>query len=66
MLYVNDYCMQESTTGTLFLMKDKLLRVGSVIKFNSATVLILEVNRVYGKYIANLEEKKAIKGAIKQ
>ena len=37
-----------------------------VMKFNVATDLILEVKWEYGKYIADLEQKKAMEGAFKR
>lgn len=58
--------MQEDTIKAVPLVKDKLLRIGGVMKFNITTDLILEVNRAYGKHIADLAQKKAIKDAIKQ
>ena len=41
MLDAHGYCMQESTIEALHLVKDKLLRIGGVMKFNITTDLIL-------------------------
>ena len=66
MLEAPSYFMQESTIEALHLVKEEMLRIGGVMKFNITTDLILEVNRAYGKHIADLAQKKAIKDAIKQ
>ena len=66
MLEAPSYFMQESTIEALHLVKEEMLRIGGVMKFNITTDLILEVNRAYGKHIADLAQKKAIQDAIKQ
>ena len=66
MLDAHGYCMQESTIEALRLVKDELLRIGGAMKFNIATDLILEVKGAYWKYIADLEQKKAMEDAIKR
>ena len=66
MLEAPSYFMQESTIEALHLVKEEMLRIGGVMKFNITTDLILEVNRAYGEHIADLAQKKAIKDAIKQ
>ena len=66
MLDAHSYCMQESTIEVLHLVKDELLRIGGVMKFNIKTDLILEVKEAYGKCVADVEEKKAMEDAIKQ
>ena len=53
--------MQERSTETLHLVKDELLRVYGVMIFNIMTDLILVFKGVYGKYIADLEQGKAIR-----
>ena len=55
MLEAPSYFMQESTIEALHLVKEEMLRIGGVMKFNITTDLILEVNRAYGKHIADLE-----------
>ena len=50
----------------MFQVKDELLRIGDVIKFNITTDLILEVKGAFGKCIADLEEKKAMEDTTKQ
>ena len=65
MLDAHGYCMQENTIEALRLVKDEVLRVCSVMKVNITTDLILEVKGAYGKYIADLEQKKAMEDAIK-
>ena len=65
MLDAHGYSTQESLTEALHLVKGKLVRVGGAIKFNITTDLILEVKGEYGKYIADLEQKKAMEDAIK-
>ena len=57
--------MQEGTIEAVPLVKDKLLRIGGVMKFNISTVLILELKGAYGKYITDLEKKKRMKDSIK-
>ena len=52
--------MQERSTETLHFVKDELLRVCGVMMFNIITDLILAPKRAYGKYIADLEQEKAI------
>ena len=39
------YCMQENTIDFFCLVKDELLRIGGVTKFNITADLILEVKR---------------------
>ena len=53
--------MQKRCTETLHLVKDELLRVYGVMIFNIITDLILVAKGVYGKHIADLEQKKAIR-----
>ena len=65
MLDAHGYCMQENTIEALRLVKDEVLRVCSVMKVNITTDLILEVKGAYGKYVADLEQKKAMEDAIK-
>ena len=65
MLDAHGYCMQENTIEALRLVKDEVLWVCSVMKVNITTDLILEVKGAYGKYIADLEQKKAMEDAIK-
>ena len=66
MLDAPGYCVQESTIEVLRLVKDELLRIGGVMKFNFTTDVILEVKGADGKYIADLEQKKAIEDTIKR
>ena len=66
MLDAHGYCMQENTIEALHLVKDGLLRIGGAMKFSITTDLILEVKGAYGKYIADLEQKKAMEDTIKQ
>ena len=60
MLDAYGYFMQESAIETYPLVKDPLLRNGGVMKYNITADLILEVKGSYGKYIADLEQKKAV------
>ena len=57
--------MQEDTIKAVPLVKDKLLRIGGVMKFNISTVLILELKGAYGEYITDLQKKKRMKDSIK-
>ena len=41
------YCMQENTIDIFCLVKDELLRIGGVMKFNITADLILEVKGAY-------------------
>ena len=45
MLEAPGYFMQESTVEALHLVKEEMLRIGGVMKFNINTDLILEVNK---------------------
>lgn len=45
MLEAPGYFMQESTIEALHLVKEEMLRIGGVMKFNINTDLILEVNK---------------------
>ena len=53
--------MQEHSTETLHLVRDDLRRVYGVMIFNIMTDLILVVKGAYGKYMADLEQGKAIR-----
>lgn len=66
MLDAHGYRKQESTVKALLLVKDELQRIGGVMKLNITADIILEVEKPYGKYIADLEKKKTMEDAIKQ
>ena len=53
--------MQERSNETLHLVKDELLRVYGVMIFNIIRDLTLVAKAVYGKYIADLDKRKAIR-----
>lgn len=65
MLEAPSYFMQESTIEALHLVKEEMLRIGGVMKFNISTVLILELKGAYGKYITDWQKKKRMKDSIK-
>ena len=52
--------MQEHSTETLHLVENELLRIYGVMIFNIMADLILVLKGAYRKYIADLEQGKAM------
>ena len=60
MLECHGYSMKNNTISALHLVKDEIHRVGGVLKFPVTRDLMNQVKGSRGKYIADLEQQKAL------